>query len=116
MSSTISARAAYWQDRFNEFTASGLSVHCWCVRQGVPEHRFYYWRRKFSKDLAPNPAVAPVSAPIDWLPVEIDEQRDSSASSLSSTISLWIGDVNIDVAPGFDAAHLRAVVTTLRGI
>jgi len=116
MSSTISARAAYWQDRFNEFTSSGLSVHCWCARQGVPEHRFYYWRRKFSKCLSSNPPAAPISAPLEWLPVEIDEQQSPASSSLSSAITVRIGDLNIDVAPGFDAAHLRAVVTTLRGI
>lgn len=35
----------YWRDIFRRQVASGLGVRQFCVQEGLPEHRFHWWRR-----------------------------------------------------------------------
>ena len=35
----------YWRDVFRRQGASGLGVRQFCVQEGLPEHRFHWWRR-----------------------------------------------------------------------
>lgn len=35
----------YWRDVFRRQVASGLGVRQFCVQEGLPEHRFHWWRR-----------------------------------------------------------------------
>ncbi|NLS97873.1 MAG: hypothetical protein GXX96_37505 [Planctomycetaceae bacterium] len=35
----------YWRDVFRRQAASGLGVRQFCVKEGLPEHRFHWWRR-----------------------------------------------------------------------
>jgi len=37
----------YWRDVFQRQGASGLGVRQFCVQEGLPEHRFHWWRRTF---------------------------------------------------------------------
>jgi hypothetical protein len=36
----------YWRDVFRRHGASGLGVRQFCVQEGLPEHRFHWWRVK----------------------------------------------------------------------
>ena len=35
----------YWRDVFRRQGASGVGVRQFCVQEGLPEHRFHWWRR-----------------------------------------------------------------------
>ena len=35
----------YWRDVFRRKVASGLGVRQFCVQEGLPEHRYHWWRR-----------------------------------------------------------------------
>jgi hypothetical protein len=37
---------AEWQGRLERFEASGMTVAEFCREEGLPPHRFYYWRRR----------------------------------------------------------------------
>lgn len=39
-----------WRERIENWKASGKSIAKWCHEQGIPDHRLYYWRRKFSDE------------------------------------------------------------------
>ena len=42
-----------WRERLAEWTSSGLSVREFCLRQGLLETAFYYWRRELrARDVA----------------------------------------------------------------
>ncbi|MBI1785851.1 transposase [Candidatus Sumerlaeota bacterium] len=47
-----SGREALWRGRFEQQAHSGLSVRAFCRREGVAEHSFYQWRRKFARPCA----------------------------------------------------------------
>ena len=91
-----------WRAWVADRDRSGLSVRAWCAEHDVPEHRFYYWQRKFIE-----PAE---DANVDWLPV------DASASPRGRevrTLTIRVGSAAIDVCRGFDAELLSAVVAAL---
>ncbi len=39
------AKETYWRAVIRRQGASGLGVKRFCAREGVPEHRFYWWQR-----------------------------------------------------------------------
>ena len=40
------AKEQYWRTVIRRFEASGLGVRRFCEREGLSEHRLYWWRRK----------------------------------------------------------------------
>jgi hypothetical protein len=34
-----------WSARLQEQSESGLSISAWCIREGLTEATFYYWRK-----------------------------------------------------------------------
>lgn len=59
-----------WTERLQEQTASGLSIRAWCVREGLTESTFHYWRKRLSLTSRPAttlialPNVGPQAAPV----------------------------------------------------
>jgi hypothetical protein len=37
-----------WSARVQEQAASGLGIRAWCVREGLTEATFHYWRKRLS--------------------------------------------------------------------
>ena len=37
-----------WSHRLRAHAESGLTIQSWCVREGVTESTFYYWRKQLS--------------------------------------------------------------------
>jgi hypothetical protein len=98
---------AEWRERFDDYSRSGLSVSSWCAANDIPLHRYYYWRRRLSCDPA-TPTKSVKTCEVDWLGLSV-----SGAVSAPSVLPVRVGTAVIDVAPGFDPALLRAVVSAL---
>lgn len=94
---THDERRALWQQRLAEQQASGLSIVAWCWQQDIPEHQFYYWRKRLTA--LPNPMP-------QWLALEAPD--DTSAG-----LTLQVGPATITVTAGFDPQVLTAVVRAL---
>ena len=45
-SETLSAKQVLWRERLLAWQQSGLSTAQWCRQQQLPEHQFFYWKRK----------------------------------------------------------------------
>jgi len=41
-----------WQERVDQYRASGMSVAAWCRENEVSEQQMYYWLRKFRSEVA----------------------------------------------------------------
>ena len=95
-------RRELWCERVETFRASGESVAAWCREHGLKEHQMRYWLRRLS------PVSEPESMTATWLPVNV---RDDL--SCSGEIVVRVGDVAIEVRPGFDRSLFVAVVETL---
>jgi len=91
--------SAQWRQRISDREKSGLSVRSYCATHEIPEHRYYYWYRRLFKP-------ATTSQEVDWLGLAVPD-------SAGSTLTVRIGAASIDIASGFDAPLLSAIVSAL---
>ena len=101
------AREQRWRKTLTDWKASGLSVSAFCRAREVRVSSFYYWRRELAlrdhcvgRSAATVATAAPAFVPVRVVTVQPIEVVVRSGQTLQ-------------VGPGFDAAHLRAVVAAL---
>jgi hypothetical protein len=82
---------AQWTARITAQQASGLSAAAWCAQYDVTLPAFYTWRRRL--------ATAPTTP--QWLPI---------APDAGAGVTLRVGAIAIEVAPGFDPGLLADVL------
>jgi len=87
-----------WASRVAEFKSSGKSVPVWCVANGVSIHQMRYWLRKEQTS---------ASKAISWVPIDI------SNAGLQGFLLVRVGQVAVEVKPGFDPKLLLDVLRTL---
>lgn len=51
-----------WSARVQEQAGSGLGIRAWCVREGLTESTFHYWRKRLAAPL--QPATQLIALPI----------------------------------------------------
>ena len=98
-----------WEERIREFHASGQSAPSWCATHSVNLHSLRYWLRR-----APHPQLPkePLSE-VRWLAMDMQSaHRPASSSSLT----VRIGDVRVDVHRDFDPTLLQQVVVALTAV
>jgi len=86
-----------WSARVAEFKVSGQSVSAWCTEQGLKAHQMRYWLRKDRESS---------ELPMEWLPLDVGNNSET-------TVTVRVGQVALDVNPGFDPKLLLSVVKTL---
>ena len=99
---TKEERKKMWQKRVAAFKESGQSVLSWCKDNDVKAHQLRYWLRK-EKQNQENPSTEICS----WLPLDLQ-------GSNSSSLTIYIDQVSVEVKPDFDPQLLLDVVTTLK--
>jgi transposase len=92
-----------WRRWIKQWRASGLSVRDFCDRRGLTPPSFYHWRRVLERRAAEQAAVVPVNVLVDAVPAQ--------ASALEVVLP---NGRAVRVAPGFDAATLRQLLTVLQ--
>lgn len=97
-------RREMWHERVTAFRASGLSVAAWCREHELKEHQMRYWLRRFQSVSEPDSSAA------TWLPVHVRDDRESQGVG---ELVVRVGDVAIEVRPGFDRSLLVELVETL---
>ena len=88
-----------WRTRLDEFKGSGQSVPTWCAANDVKPSQLWYWLRK-EKHVATEPTLS-------WLPLDLSD------AGLQNSLVVRVGQVAIDVRPGFDPKLLVDVVKAL---
>lgn len=94
----MSNKQKLWNERIQDFLASGLSQRAWCEEQGLPAGQFGYWLRKFKTEAN--------SSNGRWLSLD-------PITPPGTGISLRIRSVSLAVARGFDQEVLADVVRSL---
>jgi hypothetical protein len=98
------AKERQWRLWIDQWRVSGLSVRAFCARRGLASPNFYAWRRTLEQRAASSAAFVPVQVVADAAP----------AQSSALEVVLAHGRI-VRVAPGFDAATLRQLLTALEG-
>lgn len=99
--------AQQWRQRLHAFEQAQTSVVEWCWQQQIPEHRFYYWRRRLGG--AHKPAV---TTPPTFLAIDIVEHTPAPTAAPTG-VRLHLAGARIELSADFDPATLRAVVIAL---
>lgn len=107
-------RRSMWQQRVAQYSASGQSVAAWCREHAVSEHQMRYWLRRLRNDGAAGETVDQPGA-LRWIQVGWGDMpgQDAVGSGKASPILIHIGEVAIEVRPGFSPPVLRDVVKVL---
>ena len=94
---------AKWRGLVSEQGQSGGSVAAFCRERGLREWQFYEWKKRLrNAEAAQFVEVRPVEEPV----------RSSAAGNHAIEVRL-AGGRSLVVAPGFDAGHLRALLSVL---
>ena len=93
-----------WQRWIAQWRASGMSVRAFCDRHGLTTPSFYAWRRVLQQRATEKAAFVAVQVVADAPPAQ------------GSALEVVLADGRaVRVAPGFDAATLRQLLTVLEG-
>jgi hypothetical protein len=95
-----------WRKQLARWKASGLNARKFCDREGVTPTALAHWRKEIAaRDARRAEAAEPLFAPVHVMPPAAAEPLE---------VALGNGRT-VRVPPGFDPAHLRAVVSALEG-
>lgn len=108
MRSKSRERLLFWQGQIANWERSGLRQAAYCRENKLSDGSFSEWRRKLS---ARSLSAAEESAL--GLSTSTAASRFVELSPTPTTLRIQCGTFAIEVAPGFDASHLRRVVEVL---
>ncbi|WP_227767615.1 IS66 family insertion sequence element accessory protein TnpA [Zhaonella formicivorans] len=89
----------FWAARVKEFKESGQSAPAWCVANNVKLHQLRYWLRKEKH-------TSTVTT-LSWLPLNLSD------AGFQTSLLVRVGQVAVEVKPGFDPKLLVDVVKAL---
>jgi hypothetical protein len=93
-----------WKRLIASYRASGQTQAKWCEANNLKLHQFKYWLKRIEGS---TPKSAPAAS---FTPVVIEEPT----LRLDDTLQVKIGEVSIEVKPGFNPSLLAEVVRTLK--
>jgi len=97
---------ARWRGLVAEQSQSGQSVAGFCIERGLRSSQFFAWKRRLRE------AEAAKFVAVEVTPVREASWPASAAHSGAIKVRLCRGRSMV-VAPGFDAHHLRALLSVL---
>lgn len=108
MQTTKIERREEWRKKVAEYQASGQSVAAWCAAQGIKPHMLYYWVKRFA------PTAEPTNnTETQWLPISINDENRYKQPIRSGGLLVRVGNVVVEVIPGFNPQLLAEVVKAL---
>ncbi len=91
-----------WEERIEAFSASGLSQAAWCREQDLPAHQLSYWLRKLKSGTS-------IARNNRWVSIPITTTEKSG-------VSLRIGNIALEIEPGFDTKVLSDVIRSVMAL
>lgn len=95
-----------WENRVDEFKASGLSQSRWCRENDLSLHKLRYWLNKRDS----NSSSSCQEPSPKWISVSMEEINQEP----NETLGIKIGEAVIEVKPGFNPSFLAEVIRTLK--
>jgi hypothetical protein len=97
---------AKWRGLVTEQDLSGQSVAAFCGERGLKSGQFFAWKKRLREAEAPKFVAVQVAPPV--------EAKWPAPARLSRGIEVRLGSGrSLVVEPGFDAAHLRALLAVV---
>jgi hypothetical protein len=102
----LPGKQANWHSLISEQKQSGQSVAAFCRARGLPEPRFYYWKKRLRD------AERPQFVELQLAKVPLSLRHSHSAPGPAIEVRLGKGR-SLMVPPDFDASHLRGLLAVL---
>ncbi|MCY9691478.1 IS66 family insertion sequence element accessory protein TnpA [Paenibacillus alginolyticus] len=99
-------RLQEWTTRIIDFKSSGLTMSAWCQAHGQTIHQLKYWLRKL------NESSSSATSSSNWLPLAI-HSPSAEFSTPSSSLTVRVGHLAIEVQAGFNPNLLQEIVRAL---
>ena len=96
------AKVKQWRQHVESYRSGDLGRKAYCKRNQIKESTFGYWCKKINR---PEEGLERSTEP-RWVPVQILEDR-------SSGIDVRIGNITLEIKPGFDKALLIELLRTI---
>ncbi|MDD4679620.1 MAG: helix-turn-helix domain-containing protein [Clostridia bacterium] len=97
---TKAERQKLWQSRITQYKAGGQNVTAWCAEHDVNPQQLWYWLRKEKTQAAKENTAS-------WISVDFGD------TELKSTLLVRVGQIVVEVNPGFDPKLLLDVANIL---
>lgn len=97
-----------WEARVADFRASGKTAKAWCDEHQLKLHQLWYWVRKIESTRLSKSSGKALSPQWVRLPMEGPSSHD--------VLTLKVGNVALEVRPGFDPALLADVIKVLKAL
>ncbi len=112
------AREKLWRRRIRDQQRSGLAVREFCLREGLKDWTFRWWRQELARR-DQEPSTAPqrerIDAPPTFLPVRVVDLEAVSPSPAPSIEIVLPTGPTVRVPSGFDPRTLGQVLAVLEG-
>lgn len=120
-------KQAFWIRTFKQWESSGDSARAYCVRHGLKETQFHWWKKvlqirgkwkpgqtgKASTLTPEQPSVGFAAVELrKSLPAEISERQEAARAGEPLTLCVADG-YQIRIPPGFDPCTLERVLSVL---
>jgi len=92
--------AEIWKQRLREYEQSGQNIATWCKHNNIRTNQFFYWRRKLRTENKHD------QAQIKWIAVPHNPAK-------ASGINVTLGQIKIEITPGFDPKLLKEIIEVL---
>ena len=99
---------AKWRGLVSEQAASGQSVARFCFERGLNSGQFFAWKKRLRE------AESPRFVSLELAPATETKWAATVMHSRGIEVRL-VGGRSLVVEPGFDAHHLRALLSVLEG-
>ena len=102
---------AKWRQEIDAWRASGKTLSVWARERSLSRDALNYWKDKLPALAAPGGKPNRLSL----IPVRMESTRPNTIPPASEPVAIIVdvGPCRIHVRPGFDLAHLQAVVGAL---
>ena len=91
---SVKTNREQWEERVEQWEASGLPVMAWCIERQVKYKTFLYWRRRLRTN-------TPIKQSLDYTFVELKDKSDPS-----SGIEIHHKKLIFSLSKGFDETAL----------
>jgi hypothetical protein len=105
------ANQAKWRQEIDAWRSSGKALSVWARERSLSRDALNYWKDKLPALAAPGGKPNRLSL----IPVRMESTRPNAVPPASEPVAIIVdvGPCRIYVRPGFDRAHLQAVVGAL---
>lgn len=93
-----------WEQRIASYRSSGLTQAKWCEANDLVSHQLKYWLKRIEE-----PTLA---STVSFTSVVIEDQTTKQ----DDVLQIKVGDVSIEVRPGFNRSLLSDVIKTLKAL